>query len=450
MKSFAKKTLAATLAALGVSAVAQAAPLVSIGDSVDIFFNGSTNAQWRSNLFYTDGIDNTPAAIVLGVPAISRPKESAFVFYVSPGLEVNVGRNSNANLRFYFREDFLFYTKYSDELNTALANLYLDGVYDFGKLSTSAGFSFVQTQQNSPGTNGFNFVANLVETNQFSAYADADYDISPKAWASGRFNWRYTDYTNNDEFFNRYSNMNLYEAPLTLYWRLTPKLSIGPSFRARYTQVDESGGYAGPAGLGFVGPTPTIDNPDYMDYFFNIAVNGEVMPKLSVMMNVGYQLRDPINDRVVTPFLGLPVSRSQDVRHQFAFDARAEYEITPKLFSYVDFAHDFGVGAEGQTTVNLGGDIGLRYEYNQYLVSTAEFGMENTDYQNTNGREDLTTTFNVNMTYSPDVYWSFSLGYYYINNNSTGNTYFLGGLPTDNTGGSFQAHTINLQATFRY
>lgn len=443
MKSFAKKSLVAAASVIGACATVNAAPLVSIGDSVDVFFNGSTNVQWRSNLFYTDGIEG----VVAGTP-IFRPKEDAFVFYVSPGVEINIGRNSNANVSIYFREDFLFYTKYSDELNTALANLYVDGTYDWGNLQTAIGFSFVQTQQNSPQTNGFGFVANLVETDQYNAYFDADYDISPKAWVSAGFEWNRTDYTNNDEFFNRYSDNDMYSAPISFFWRITPKLSIGPSFRFRYTDPSENGGFPGNL---VVGPTATVRPADYFDYFFNLAVKGEVMPKLDVGLNVGYQFRDPGRARTVTPVVGFPVATvTQDERHQFTILANAEYEITPKLLSYVNFYHDFGVGAEGQTIVNLGGDVGLLYQFNNYLSANSEFGMENSDYQNTNGRVDLTTTASFSVNYQPDLYWTFSLGYYYINNNSNGNTYFIGPFPTSNTGASFQAHTVNLQATFRY
>jgi len=440
MKSFAKKSLvAATL--LGAGAALNAAPLVSIGDTVDIFFNGSTNAQWRSNLFYTDGIESAAAGVF-------RPKVDSWVFYVSPGVEINIGRNSNANVTIYFREDFLFYTRYSDELNTALANLYVDGTYNWGNLSTDVGFSFVQTQQNSPQSNGFNFIANLVQTDQYNAYASANYDISPKAWVSTGFDWKRTDYTNNDEFFNRYSNSDKYSAPLSFFWRVTPKLSIGPSFRFRYTDPDTNGGFFGNIGPTVVGPTATVRPSDYYDYFFNLAVKGEVLPKLSVGLNVGYQFRDPGRDRTVTPIFGAPVNTSQSQKHQFTVLADAEYEITPKLLSYANFYHDFGVGAEGQSTVNLGGDTGLMYQFNNYLSSNVEFGMENTDYNDTRGRNDLTTTTSFSVNYAPDLYWQFSVGYFYINNKSRGDFNFATG--SSNTGASFQAHTVNMQATFRY
>ncbi|MEO0796125.1 MAG: hypothetical protein AAFX93_13225 [Verrucomicrobiota bacterium] len=454
MKSFAKNSLVAVAALVGSGSAAMAAPLLSIGDSVDVFFNGSTNVQWRSNLFYTDGVDNidqNTARAVFGLPVIapniSRPKVDAFVFYVSPGVEVSVGRNSNANITLYYRQDFLFYNRFSDDLNTSLANLYLDGNYNWGNLETSAGFSFVQTQQNTPQTNGFNFVANLVETDRYDAYIDADYDISPKAWVSAGFEWNRVDYTNNDDFFNRYADTDTYQAPVSFFWRVTPKLSVGPSFRFRYTDPSSTGGFLIP---GTATPTATISSSDYFDYFFNLAVTGEVMPKLSLSLNLGYQFRDTGRDRVTTPAFGVPVSRNQGQRHQFAALFNAEYEVTPKLITFVNFAHDFGNGAEGQTTTNLGGDVGAIYNINSYLTANTQFGMELTDYQNSAGREDITTTTSVALNYSPDIYWQFSLGYYYINNNSSVNSYATPVGFSDNSGASFNAHTVNLQAALRY
>lgn len=431
MKSFTQKSLIAA-SILGAGAALNAAPLVSIGDSVDIFFNGSTNVQWRSNLFYADGIQGTtpPTALAPTGVTVNRPKESAFVFYVSPGLEIQIGRNSNANVTIYFREDFLFYSKYGSRLNTELANLYVDGVYDWGNLSTSAGFSFVQSQQNTPITSGGVFQADLVETDNYNAYIDADYDISPKAWLSGGFSWNRKDYTNNQNFGNRYSDVDTYQAPITFFWRVTPKLSVGPSFRYRYTDPSS---------------TPFVRPADYNDYFFNVAVKGEVMPKLNVGLNAGYQLRDPNRDRInrVTN-----TAISQDTRGQFSIIGDVEYEITPKLLSYASLYNEFGVGSQGQTTTDLGGDIGAIYQFNSYISAVAEFGMESSEYQNSNGREDLTTTADFSINYTPNTYWQLSAGYYYINNNSDGN--FNPVIGSDNTGASFNSHTVNLQATFRY
>jgi len=448
MKFLAKKSLVASAALMGAGAAASAAPLLSIGDSVDVFFNGSTNVQWRSNLFYTDGIDNLPAAALATPPirpAISRPKEDAFVFFVSPGVEINIGRNSNFGLDIYFREDFLFYTKFSDELNTELANLYVDGTYDWGNLTTNAGFSFVQQQQNSPQTNGLNFVANLVKADNYNAYADASYDISPKAWTTAGFSWTRKDFTNNGDFFNSFSDYDRYDFDTTFFWRVTPKLSVGPSFRLRYTDPETRGGATVVGG----GVTPVVRPADYFDYFFNVAVKGEVLPKLTLGLNAGYQLRDPSRSTVTTPFGGIPVVQNQGDRGQFAVRGEAQYEVTPKLMTFANIYNDFGVGSQGQTTTNLGGDVGAIYEINSFLSANAEFGMESTDYQNTAGREDLTTTTGVSLNYIPDVYWQFSLGYYYINNASSQDALPQNGF-SNNSGASFQAHTINLQATLRY
>ena len=52
-----------------------AAPLVSIGDNTDIFFNGSSSLRWASNIFRDE-----------------ENEESDSSWIISPGLEVNVGR----------------------------------------------------------------------------------------------------------------------------------------------------------------------------------------------------------------------------------------------------------------------------------------------------------------------------------------------------------------------
>ena len=70
-----------------------AAPLVSIGDNTDIFFNGSSSLRWSSNIFRNE--DN---------------EDSDLSWIVSPGFEVNLGRGiSNADLTVITRYDIVRY-----------------------------------------------------------------------------------------------------------------------------------------------------------------------------------------------------------------------------------------------------------------------------------------------------------------------------------------------------
>ena len=59
-----------------------AAPLVSIGNNTDVYFNGSSSLRWTSNVF-RDEADET----------------EDLTWTLSPGFEVNVGRGlTNADL----------------------------------------------------------------------------------------------------------------------------------------------------------------------------------------------------------------------------------------------------------------------------------------------------------------------------------------------------------------
>ena len=80
---------------------ASAAPLISIGDNTDIYFNGSSSLRWASNIFRND-----------------ESEESDLIWTVSPGLEINVGRGiSNADLTVITRYDIVSYQD-NDQLDT--------------------------------------------------------------------------------------------------------------------------------------------------------------------------------------------------------------------------------------------------------------------------------------------------------------------------------------------
>ncbi|MBC2596087.1 outer membrane beta-barrel protein [Ruficoccus amylovorans] len=394
-----------TLSALiGVAALlaggtsAQAAPLVTVADTVDVFFNGLVAGRFQTNVF------NSPNT------------EDDFLFILGPGVEMNVGRNSMANLRVMFREDFYFYNRF-DSLNTQRANLYIDGSYANGPLSTEAGFSYVQTQQNTQNTlipGNLATQANLVKRDLYNAYANGQYDFSQKYWMAGGFAWNRVEYTNNATFGDAYSNYDSYSVPVDFFYRVTPKWSIGPGFRYRYT--DTQG-------------TSTQPARHYSDYFFNLALTGEVLPKLNAKLNIGYQLRD-----------GSGVSNDG----RFAMDSTFSYNYSEKLTLLLDIGKDFGVGGQGTSIDEIGVGVGARYAITPYVSAQADFDYYNTEYQNqtgagTNaGREDNTYIAGASVTWTPDPIISLSLGYSYFKNDSN-----RAGLTYDN-------NIVNLQAVIRY
>ena len=120
-----------------------AAPLVSIGDNTDIFFNGSSSLRWSSNIFSDAGNE-----------------ESDVSWIVSPGFEINVGRGvSNADLTVITRYDVVKYQD-NDQLDTELFHLEALGSYETGRLELSSSFSFGEYKLNSGDIND---VADLFE-----------------------------------------------------------------------------------------------------------------------------------------------------------------------------------------------------------------------------------------------------------------------------------------------
>ena len=376
----------------------QAAPLVTVADTVDIFFNGLVAGRYTSNVF------SAPTA------------QNDFLFIVGPGVEMNVGRNSMASLSVIFREDFYFYNRF-DNLNTQRANLYINGSYANGPLSADAGFSYVQTQQNTRGTliaGNPALGSNLVKRDNYDAFVKGQYTFSQKYWTALGFNWHRTEYTNNATFNNAYASYDNYSIPVDMFYRVTPKWSIGPGFRYRYTDT---------------AATATLPARYYNDYFMNLAITGEVLPKLDANVNVGYQIRD-----------GGGVSNDG----KFALYSGFTYAYSEKLTLMLDVDKDFGVGGQGTSTDVTTVGVGANYAITPYVSAQADFDYTYTDYQAQSssggnaGREDNTYVAGASVTWTPDPILSLTLGYSYFKNDS------------NRPGLTYDSNIVNLQAAIRY
>ena len=110
------KCITAGLLSLIIASSVMGAPLVSIGNNADIFFNGSSSLRWSSNIF--SDADN---------------EESDLSWTVSPGFEINVGRGvSNADLTVITRYDVVKYQD-NDQLDTELFHVQAMGSYETGR-----------------------------------------------------------------------------------------------------------------------------------------------------------------------------------------------------------------------------------------------------------------------------------------------------------------------------
>ena len=109
---------------------------------------------------------------------------------------------------------------------------------------------------------------------------NATYNFSDKIDGEIGGMWQYTEYLGN--WSSEYSDVDVYSIPVSLLYRITPKISAGLTYQYRYTEF--SGG--NPLNVLYGGDARN-------DHFGGVTVRGELLPKLSAMVYAGVTYRDP-------------------------------------------------------------------------------------------------------------------------------------------------------------
>ncbi len=393
-----KKIVITSLVA-AFAAAANSAPLVTVGDQMDIFFKGAVLMNYNSNITYASDkkIDDVSGTIRLGG-------------------EVDYGRSSKfkANLKAY--EDFTKYASHG-EFDCNLAHLAANASYVEANWKVSAFFAFDQNRQNTTDT----LIAardqgQLVNFNNWAAGFNGEYDFTEKVFATLGFKWTQIEYTSTNSFGQKwddiYSSYNVYSVPVSVYYRVTQKISAGLSYQYRNTEY-----YSGPNSYALWGK-------ERDDHFIGVTVLGEIAPKLTCEVYLGAQNRDV--DGI-------------DSGDEWSFATRITlgYEVSEKMGVYAKFNRDFGNSATRDSIVNTGGEIGMNYYFNPKVYGTASFAYTDSKYEFTN-RKDKTIWTRLGVTYVPNKFVSFGVNYNYLNNDSS------------YSWACYNQHLVSLNAMLRY
>lgn len=359
------------------------APLVTVGDKLDIFFNGSVTGRFDSNVFLNEAT-----------------KTSDYSFIISPGIEMQYGRNTATTFSFLFREDIIQYVD-NTNLNTNLSNVFLNAAHQGGRSTIAADFSYRQLSQNSQN---INVVGDLVRRNKLDTGILYAYNISPKTDVELGFRYEYEHFVN---FQNLFNDRMIYTIPLDVYYKITPKIEIGLAYQFRYTDIDN---------------TVLNQGNNRTDNFFGLAVRGELAPKLTARIHAGATHRSVQNQPSDT-----------------TFTARGTllYELTQKVLIRGSFNRDFLTGGAAQNILNTGGSLGVVYNYSEFISTDAFLSYSNANYLNS-PQDDDNYGAGVTVSYTPNAYLRFSAGYIYQNNASNA------------LGASYMANIVNLTASLRY
>ena len=381
---------------------ANAAPLVTIGDQMDIFFNGAVMGNYNTNVTYASKSDK---------------KIDDFAGTLRLGAEADYGRSSKfkANLKFF--EDF---TKYVDhkELDNNLAHIAAKASYEEANWNVKTYFKFDQNRQNTTDmilVGGVYDIGNdgrLVTFNTWNVGASGSYDFTEKVYGTIGFDFHETDYTHG--WNTRYSSFNMYSVPVSVLYRITQKVAVGLSYQYRYTDF-----YDGPLGQYGLGDNRT-------DNFVGVTVMGEIAPKLTCEAYLGGQNRSYTS----------AVSGTTD-DWSIAANAKLGYEVSEKMGVYIKAIRDFGNSAARYSTKITSCEGGVNYYFNPKIVATASLAYIDTDYDSIN-RDDDTIWARVGVAYVPNKFVTLGINYNYQNNESTLNT------------ACYNQHIVSFNAMLRY
>jgi hypothetical protein len=406
-------TALAPLVCLPVSM--QAAPLVSIGDNVDVFFNGSSSLRWSSNLFRDEDTEVDDLLLTL-----------------SPGFEMNVGRGvSNVDLSVITRYDFLRYQDNSD-LDTETGHIKAIGSYKSSRLDLSGSASFDQ-QQSSTGDGSVNLKGELIESEVTRANLDGEYRVSPKFSFGAGVRYREQAYVS---FEDRFADRESITFPADIFYELTPKVDLSIGYQYRMEEVE------GTVLVTDSGPpviVRSVGSYDSVSHFFNVGARGNLLPKLTGFFKVGYRTRNS-DDSVIRIFedgiLDSTDSTNRNSTGMLGADANFTWLATPKLTTRLALSRDFGVGGDGASTENSSANLSASYSINSNYAATANLGYTLRDYDS--DRKDHQYSAGLRLSYVPNQYWRFSTGYTYSEND------------TNQFDRSYINHILDLSASLRY
>lgn len=371
------KTAIRSILALTVTGVAvQAASFLSLGDSAELFLTGTVGVRSDDNVL------------------LSNDGDSDVIFQFTPGLDFVYGSNAINKGHIYYREDISRYGDHSD-LNTSLSTVGLAHAYNDEKTKFTFDTYFSQIAQNT-----FDVRANyLVRRDIYHALGNAELSVTQKTSFSVGGAYDNTNYKRTG-----FDDSKVYSIPVDYYYKITPKIDVGGGVSFRDTNLDTG--------------------VDTKDYFYNVSVRGELTPKLSGKIAVGYVTRDYAD------------SRSDD--GSFGVNSTVTYAYDEKTSVILGINNDFGNSAAGSSQRNTIYTIGAQTKISNTWTAGGSVSYRAIKYLVTSGRTDDYVEGTVFATYTVSSQFNLSAAYTYRD------------YSTDLAGYDFRNNVFSLSANIRY
>lgn len=345
-----------------VAVSSHAAPLVTIGDIGTVSLNAQATYEWDNNIFRQE---------------TNEVKDVLLTF--SPGFDAVLGRNAaDLDIGLSASVDFNRFQD-KDELDSELLHFLANAAYRGSRLELSARAGYDETKSN---TELANRQGDLLERETTNFDIHGEYTLSPKFSFGFGVNWNEIAYVGN--FAASYSDRVYTKFPVDIFYELTPKLDISAGYVRSYIDVEGAGLDA------------TTDN-------LNVGLRGELLPKLSGSLKVGYNHYENDNGSRNTASMSITSSLSW----------RASSKFTHNL----DFDRNFDASATGTGTEVTDLRWSTSYFLNNKTLLSARAGFKVRDYM-VEDRKDELTSLGLNGSYRINSNWNINAGYVFSNNDS--------------------------------
>jgi hypothetical protein len=368
-----KLSVLAASAALALTAHAA----IDLGNGVKVVPNVITSVDFNDNLFLA-----------------STDEQDETLIRVSPGIVFSMGEGALNTAQFSYNEEFQFYSDQSD-LNTSLSLVDFSSSYDDAKMKIDVAAWWHEANQATRDTPS---VAGLVKRELLHGAITDEVTFSQKSSVKVGIIYDDTDYSR-----ATYTDWQWVEIPVQYFYEVQPKLDASLGLRYRQNTVDRLGA-------------------DSDEFFYNVGVRGELTPKLSGEVQVGYiQLKPDAGD-------------TQDA---FGLKAGLTFAFSPKTNFYFDANNEFGYSAAGDSYQTGGAAVRFDTALNTNVLLRGRAFWNNYDYI-TSGQNDDYYGGQFAGTYTFNEHAEVTASYTYTNNDSN--------RPTQ----SFTNSIFSVSATLKY
>jgi hypothetical protein len=374
-----------------------------------MYATGTVTGQYNSNVLSSSGAGKT----------------HDYLLTLTPGLELDYGRNTDTTVNVKFQEDFLFYERHPS-LNNDLANVFVTASRKQGSAEIDTNLSFQQNYTNTPTFILVGVPINtIIKSDEYVGGFKASYTISPKFYTDVGLQYTQIDYLGTAGA--PYQNSNNYHVPANFYYDYSEKVDVGVAYYFDYTDPSNSRNRVLP-------PPAAAPNAGVVRYdnFGGLSLRLKQWDKITGTVNVGVDDNHVTNNNV----FGANVTASDSLN--LAYGVKLQYDYSEKLSFFLNGQRNFETGAAGQNIQVTSATLSGHYEYsNNVSFDLTPIGYAYSQYFQT-PRRDTAINSGFDANWAPTSYLTLTAGYTFFNNNS------------NQAGATYSINLVTISGTVRY